>query len=405
MSVAVRNVPATIQINSNQVKIRILYWHWGRGGAGSKFTYELAKATAESGVAKLFVSAVAGHELSELIRGMRPSPPICDICTFTGRKDTLGGKLAALTGLAGLPRIGRQFEAFVREHNVEVVVCTMHSIWDLAVLPVLRRMGVPFVLFVHDARPHPGDGYPFRETSIRWEIAGADGIVVLSEHVRQQVIRVHGVPTTRIWTVPHGAFEFGARSKREAPRGRPARLLFFGRILEYKGLGLLLDAFRQLLSEGVAVELEVVGSGDLAPYAAQLRSLQGVFLTNRWVEDWEVGPALARTDVMVLPYREASQSGVAAAAASAGMPAIATPVGGLAEQVRDGDTGLVADAVSSDALAAAIRRLLEEPGLYSRCSEGALRYSREELGWQSIARRLIKIAAEVNELRRSRAPA
>jgi len=378
-----------------EAPLRVLFWHWGRGGAGSKYTFELVRATASSGTAQPFVSAVENCELANLMREEPMAPPVCEIRTFEGRKDTLEGKLAALRGLAGLPRIGRQFEAFVKDNQIDVVVCTMLSIWDVAVLPALRRLSAPFVLVMHDAHPHPGDSYPFRRLAMSRQIAAADGVVVLTDHVSQQVMRRYRVADDRLWTIPHGSFDFGARSLRRLPQERPPRLLFFGRIIAYKGLGLLLDAYRLLRRDGVCVELEIMGSGDIGPYVAKLEGLEGVRLTNRWMDDAEIGPALAATDIMVLPYVEASQSGVAAAAASAGMPTVATPVGGLAEQVRHEETGLIAEAVTPAGLAAAIRRLLDDPALYEQCSAGALAHAREDLGWENIAARLMEAAAEV----------
>ena len=383
-----------------EAPLRVLFWHWGRGGAGSKYTFELVRATASSGAAQPFVSAVENCELADLVRGLPMAPPINEIRTFKGRKDTLAGKLAAMRGLVRLPQIGRQFEAFVNDNEIDVVVCTMQSIWDVAVLPALRRLRAPFVLVVHDAQPHPGDSYPFRRMAMSREIAAADGVVVLTDHVRQQAMRHHRVPDERMWTIPHGSFDFGARGLRSLPKGRPPRLLFFGRILAYKGLGLLLDAYRLLRRDGVSVELDIMGSGDIGPYVAKLEGLEGLRLTNRWMDDAEIGPALAATDIMVLPYVEASQSGVAAAAASAGMPTVATPVGGLVEQVRHEETGLIANEVTASSLAFTIRRLLEDAALYERCSAGALAHAREDLGWESIAARMVEAAGEVVRRRR-----
>jgi glycosyltransferase involved in cell wall biosynthesis len=323
------------------------------------------------------------------------SPPLCEIETFVGSKDTIAGKLAALRGLAGLARIGRQFEAYVRDNQIDVVICTMLSIWDVAVLPALRRMGAPFVLVMHDANPHPGDSYPFRRLAMRQEIAAADGVVVLTDHVRQQAMQCHDISADRLWIIPHGSFDFGAAGQRCLPPDRPPRLLFFGRILAYKGLGLLLDAYRQLRREGVQVELDVMGSGDVSPYGSKLAGLEGVRLTNRWLDDDEIGPALAHSEIMVLPYVEASQSGVAAAAAAAGIPTVATPVGGLAEQIRHEETGLVCDAVTPTSLAAAIRRLVESPALYAACSAGALAHARADLSWDMIGAQMMDVAREV----------
>ncbi len=376
-------------------RLRVLFWHWGRGGAGSKFTFELVRATQQVGEIDCYVSAVAGCELADLIKTLHEPVPLCEITTFKGNKDTLTGKLAALYGLTGLAQIGQQFKEFVVRHQIDLVVCTMPAIWDAAVLPVIRAMDLPFILVVHDATPHPGDSYPLRHLGMRREIAAADGLVVLSEHVKQQVMARHALPGDMIWTIPHGAFEFGVKQYRQLAHTRPTRLLFLGRIIAYKGLDLLLEAYGLLQRQGANVTLEVMGSGDISPYAAQLDGLTGVTIVNRWVDEDDIGAALSRNDLMVLPYREASQSGVAASAATAGMPMVATPVGGLTEQVVDGMTGVIAATTCPYGVASAIRRFIEDHDLYARCSAGAIAYAEQELGWGPIARRMGAIARDV----------
>ncbi len=376
-------------------RLQVLFWHWGRGGAGSKFTFELVRAAQQAGEIDCYASAVADCELAGLIKSLEEPLPLCEIQTFKGNKATLTGKLAAFYGLTGLAQIGQQFMEFVARHQIDLVVCTMPAIWDVAVLAPIRTLNLPFLLVVHDPTPHPGDSYPFRHLSMRREIAAADGLITLSDHVKQQLMTRHAIAGDMIWTMPHGAFEFGAKRYRQLDRDRPVRLLFLGRIIAYKGLDLLLDAYRMLQAQGLNVALEVMGSGDIAPYAAQLAGLSGVTMTNHWVDEDDIGAALARNDIMVLPYREASQSGVAASAATAGMPMVVTPVGGLIEQVADGTTGVIAPSTCPNGIARAIRRLIDDHGLYARCSAGAIAYAEQELGWGPIAHRLVSIARDV----------
>jgi len=81
---------------------------------------------------------------------------------------------------------------------------------------------------------------------------------------------------------------------------------------------------------------------------------------NRWVPEDEVGTLLAWSDAVVLTHREASQSGVVAAALAARRWIVATRVGGIAEQLR-GQRGAVLCDVDAGAVAAGVRRLLEDP--------------------------------------------
>lgn len=376
--------------------LAVLLWHWGNAGAGSKFTFELARELKKIQGLETTVSGAEGSELAALAAS-DPDLTSRNVQTFRGDKHTRIGKLKAALALLRLVQLAFDFRAILNERRIDVALCPFQSIWDLAAIPILRRRSGRFILVLHDAKFHPGDYYPFRTSVLRWEIMAADALVVLSDHVGRSVQALYGFPADRIWTVPHGAFAFGSdvATPRVFPRGRPLRLLFFGRIVTYKGLGHLLDAYRLLRDRGASVELDIVGSGDLAPYQSRLDGLPDVSITNAFVDEDEIARALARADVVVLPYIEASQSGVAASALTAGLPIVATPVGGLVEQVRPGETGLVAGGMTPEDLATAIRRLIDDPSLYEACSAGALRYARDELGWAKIAAKVAEIVNEV----------
>jgi glycosyltransferase involved in cell wall biosynthesis len=147
--------------------------------------------------------------------------------------------------------------------------------------------------------------------------------------------------------------------------GAPLRLLFLGRIMPYKGLSLFVDMVECLRRDGFAVEAGVAGEGALGSEAGRLAALRAEVI-NRWLSEDEIGALLSRYHAVVLSHTEASQSGVAAAAFGSGLPVIATPVGGLIEQVDDGRTGVLAEGVDGKSLARAAKRLVLDPALYSQ---------------------------------------
>ena len=110
-------------------------------------------------------------------------------------------------------------------------------------------------------------------------------------------------------------------------------MLCFGRLRAYKGLDLLAEALR-LMGPRPDMEVRVVGQGPESTALADLRALPGVKVENRWVPEREVSTILNWSDVVVLPYREASQSGIAPTALAAGRRVVATQVGGLLEQLE-----------------------------------------------------------------------
>jgi glycosyltransferase involved in cell wall biosynthesis len=118
---------------------------------------------------------------------------------------------------------------------------------------------------------------------------------------------------------------------------------------------------------------------------------------NRWIADDEVGAILARHHAVALPHNECSQSGVAAAALGAGLPLVGSRIGGLAEQVRDGATGVLAQGTDATIIAAAIRRLAADRKLYAGI-RAHIRNSAWERSMRRFAEHLVALATDASPL-------
>ncbi len=314
----------------------------------------------------------------DLVREFQALGLPCDaVPTYT---NALGFALgfARVRGLAR--RLRRQAEQF----GADVVLSAMPHLWTPLVAPELKRAGIPYVPILHDALPHPGDPSAAWHWRLRRELAVSRGAVVLSTAV-ESAIRA-AAPSLPIFRLP-----LGAHLPAEVPQGvTPSHdFLFFGRIRAYKGLDLLRDAFSALLRHHPTATLRVVGEGDIEAAAPGLAGLPGVTVEPRWVADADIPALIATARAVVLPYREASQSGVLPIALACGVPVVATPVGGLAEQVRDGETGLLAAAPTPVALADAMGRMMADAPLRARLAEGARRHGDELADWESQAALLL----------------
>ena len=119
--------------------------------------------------------------------------------------------------------------------------------------------------------------------------------------------------------------------------------LFFGRIEHYKGIGILVEAYRQVEQQYPhSVSLTIVGRGDFSPYQDVFDTLHHARLVNRWIADDEVdGFFCGEKIVTVLPYLDATQSGVVNIAMQNHSLIIATNTGGLSEQLAEGAYGLM----------------------------------------------------------------
>ncbi len=140
-------------------------------------------------------------------------------------------------------------------------------------------------------------------------------------------------------------------------------LLFFGYVREYKGLDDLLRAMPAVLQQAPSTTLLIAGEFYQKPerYERLIATLgleAKVKIVNRFIANEDVGRYFAACDMMVLPYKSATQSGILTVAYSFDRPVVATDVGGLAQFVKQGQTGLVVEPNSPAALAEGILNLL-----------------------------------------------
>lgn len=325
--------------------MKVLVWQWGRRGAGPLVAAAMARELARVPGVEAALSLSTGAELMGLAEAPVNALPVR---TYRDRMGFVGRALAAPWLV---PRLSRR----IRAAGIDVALCAMPAPYDLAMAGALRRAGVPYAVVVHDAELHPGDAFPLQMPLQRLLLRQAGALFALSTHVMGQ-LRARGVPSGQpLLLASHPPFVFGGERAAVGAHGGVLRLLSFGRLLPYKGLDLLADAIR-LLPDGVAYELRVVGSGPEGPELAALRALPHVTVENRWVPEAEVGGLLGWADALVLTHREASQSGVAAAAVAARRWVVATRVGGLMEQL-DGEPMAVMCAPEATSVAAALASL------------------------------------------------
>ena len=357
--------------------MRLLVWQWGRRGAGPKFAAELTTALGRLPGTEAMLSLSSGAEILAA-----PQPPHCDlkVATYQGVVGLAGRFLSAPTGIANLIRR-------LRPMRLDVAVCAMPGPLDLMLVAALAWLRVKLVVIVHDADPHPGDVMPLLMWLQRRLILRADMLVALSTHVAERLSQQGVAGADRpVVVLRHPPMPFGALPPPPFSHAGPPRLLFFGRLLAYKGIDLLNDALALL--DPRSLEVRIVGSGPETKALAALRELPFVTVENRWISENEIAGIIAWADVLVLPYREASQSGAAAVAIAAGRWVVATRVGGLREQLSDENLAILCDPDAAS-LAAAMGGLCRTRPVPPDRDAGP------EMAWQDFAAAMLaRIAAE-----------
>jgi glycosyltransferase involved in cell wall biosynthesis len=370
--------------------LRVLLWYWGRRGGGPRYTLELAKALAARGDVELYLSLSRQSDYAKQCEVLKARARL-DVDTYRSFPGFVANSLR-------LPLIRRQFVRFLRKYSIGVVLCTMDHLWNAYMVGSIRNSGALYMLTVHDACRHPGENQPWREWLLARDIATSDGALVLTHSVGEALQQLHDYPADRIFESAHGHFgEYVRDAPRALPEDRPVRLLFFGRILPYKGLDLLLDAMEILWIKHPNLELEIWGDGDLSQYQGRIDRMGRVRLENRWIDEADILGIFKRTDLLVLPYREASQSGVVGIAQAYGMPCVATPIPGLCEQVQHEVNGVVVSTVEATSLADGLMSLIEQPELYAHLSQGCLETARHELSWDHIGETVLAAVRALHE--------
>ena len=257
--------------------------------------------------------------------------------------------------------------------------------WLPLTLPWLRR--VPKVVTIHDVVPHPGDFPPARVVHLlnwlttRW----ASQLVVHGEQQAQALETIYHVPGSKINVVPHGAYSIYKQSAMGRLPEEPNLILFFGRIVAYKGLNDLLAAVPLVAREAPDARFLIAGHGDTQELRLTAGDSDRVEIRNEFIPMAEVGALFQRAAIVVIPYTQASQSGVVHLAYAFGKPVVSTRVGSIPEAVEEGRTGYLVEPGNPEQLAAALVKLLKDPDRRREMGRRALHKSETELSWDQVA--------------------
>jgi glycosyltransferase involved in cell wall biosynthesis len=251
----------------------------------------------------------------------------------------------------------------------------------------------PTVLTAHDVLPR--ESRPGQAAAQRRLYDAVDALVAHSEYGRAQLVDRLGVAPDKVHVIPHGAFEHLTRQPHELSlpdelaRVEAPVVLFFGLLRPYKGLDVLLEAWRGI--EGA--ELWIVGRAMMP--LAPLRAAGGdsVRFVTRFVSDLELPAFFRRADVVVLPYTRTErfdQSGVLATALAFGKPVVASDIGGFGEVAAKAAAKVVAPGDPA-ALRVALRELLGDPVARDVLADAARRAAAGPFSWSEAARRTVAL--------------
>ena len=265
----------------------------------------------------------------------------------------------------GLQRTNVSLRGFERVYHAiraarpDVVHFTGPHVWNAALLLRLKQAGIKTIHTIHDLDPHSGAGYGrllylWNNSILRW----ADHILVHGQVYRERLAQ-RGLNESRVSYLPllhlfvSYAAEAALRNTHPIAISEPYAL-FFARLEAYKGLDTLFEAMR--LNETTGMRAIVAGKGTLEQSAPD-----NVEVRNRLMEDAEAIDLFSHSSLVVLPYRDATQSALIGAAYFFGKPVIVTRTGALPEYVDKGVTGWIIEPGDATTLAERLREIDRDP--------------------------------------------
>lgn len=262
---------------------------------------------------------------------------------------------------------------------------------------IKRKCNAKCIGLIHNMIPH--EKSVLDKIFPPYFVKAMDGFVALSKSVLADVESLDKNGKTKVFT-PHplydhyGNIEDKTLAIRKLGLDENCRyMLFFGLVRAYKGLDLLIDAFADDRFRKMNVKLIVAGEfyDDEKPYLEQIERLglkDRVIINNKYISDADVKDYFNAADIVVQPYKSATQSGVTQIAYHFEKPMLVTNVGGLKEIIPNGKVGYVVEPQPS-AIADALVDFYENDR-FAVFTEG-VKEEKKKYAWSNMTAAIIKV--------------
>jgi len=279
-------------------------------------------------------------------------------------------------GIRSFPRDARRLWSLMRERKPRYAV--VH--WHYDPRYVVLSLFVDVIYLLHDPKPHSGDSESRMPLPVRAMImlSAAMSFAVMLHSKRLAPDLPPFLRSLPLITVGHGADV----DSEPTPVPSEKVLLLAGRLFAYKGVDTALDAFVKVRVSRPEIRLVVAGRG---PMAEIVRGAEGVTLIDRHVTDDEFAELQREATLVLLPYKDATQSGVGLQAIARGIPCIVSDAGGLEDLVGDVSRALVVKPDNPSALARAIEATIDHD---DELRASILLLAASKFSWTQVCRQL-----------------
>jgi glycosyltransferase involved in cell wall biosynthesis len=307
-------------------KSEIAFLFWGRKGGGSDLLELLTRA-----------AVLMDYKVASFARPVSSN-------------DKNNGKQFSVLNVYRWLKARRYLIDQLKNKDIKILVIVMASPWDLFLGRQLEKKGIQVTRIIHDSFRHKGDLFP-PKIWIRLLLKDCSKIVTLSEYVARDLLSRFSVPNniiTKAILPPYIPDNFNRRDIQKS-----ANIVLIGRGKKYQGQKLIEETWKNL--EIADLKLIISGQG-FKPNSKN----PDIEYRNSWMSRVDFLTLIQSAKAVVLPYSEATQSGIIPLCAILGTPVIVTPSGGLPEQVEFWQNGIVSSSFSPKSFADAIAICIEQ---------------------------------------------
>lgn len=286
------------------------------------------------------------------------------------------------------------------------------------VVPFMNAVRKPIIVTFHTVLPQPT---PQQQQNVQKIAERAEAITVMVEAAVPLLVERYGVDERKVVVIPHGVpdipFSDTAHAKQQLGLEKFTTIAGFGLLSDGKGYEYMIEALPSILKKDKTVKFLILGEthpvvvrhqGEvyrqkLVELARTLEVTESVEFVNRYLSLDEIVEYLQATDIYVTPFLNLDQitSGTLSYAVGAGKVCVSTPYR-YAEEVIDGNRGVLVPPADSQALAQTITKLLNQPKKRLTMAKKAYAYGRNMI-WPSVALRHLDLFEILKEARHARA--
>lgn len=372
------------------MNICILYL--GKNGAGNIFTYQMTEALLKKNCNITLISSSYIENRNKFfdLKKLFSFFAIREIVTYKNPREFLFRTLNIFKFI--------KISNYIKKLKPDYIYIPMISIWA-SILSFYLPKTIKIITTIHDVKLHTGENNFFIDKINTHLIKNSIKIITLTNSFKKQISEIYKISEDNIYWIEHANFNYYRPQFFTNKQTISNKILFFGRINKYKGIDVLLKSMQVLREKNVSITLEIVGNGTFTGEQQQIINKLGecVQIINEWIPDEEIYKYFLDVDLVVIPYIEASQSGVVMLSYTFAKPVVVTNVGGLPSQVTK-ETGRIISPNNPYELSDVIIELYKEPETLILLGNNCYKKVTTDYSWNTSADKLLNILEFKNNL-------